>query len=102
MREICTSGSTRDGASNPPSTLPAPFRAFTLMNDELASRNLRNTRPDYFFSDDFLSVDDGLLSAFADAVCGLLLLSPDEAAFESDGASLFASDPPEDEFPPLA
>ena len=44
MREICTSGSTRDGASNPPSTLPAPFRAFTLMNDELASRNLRNTR----------------------------------------------------------
>ena len=46
MREICTSGSTRDGASNPPSTLPAPFRAFTLMNDELASRNLRNTRLD--------------------------------------------------------
>ena len=25
-------------------TVAAPFRAFTLMNDELASRNLRNTR----------------------------------------------------------
>ncbi len=30
-------------------TVAAPFRAFTLMNDELASRNLRNTRLAYAF-----------------------------------------------------